>query len=118
VAQSGQSAFSRVAGRTSSSNRLDRLEIEFIRHPVAKGIAVLPFENLNGDPDNAYFADGIKDEILTKLSNVHDLKVISRTSTAKYRQTGQFKERRAGTGCFHNLKEPCKRLATKSATCS
>jgi len=57
---------------------------EFIQHPVAKGIAVLPFENLSGDPDNAYFADGIKDEILTKLSNVHDLKVISRTSTAKY----------------------------------
>ena len=45
---------------------------------------MLPFENLSGDPDNAYFADGIKDEILTKLSNVHDLKVISRTSTAKY----------------------------------
>ncbi len=49
-----------------------------------KSIAVLPFENLSGDPDNAYFAEGIKDEILTKLATVHDLKVISRTSTAKY----------------------------------
>jgi TolB-like protein/Flp pilus assembly protein TadD len=49
-----------------------------------KSIAVLPFENLSHDPDNAYFAEGIKDEILTKLTNVHDLKVISRTSTAKY----------------------------------
>src|SRR4029450_12563790 len=52
--------------------------------PMPKSIAVLPFENLSHDPDNAYFAEGIKDEILTKLTNVHDLKVISRTSTAKY----------------------------------
>ncbi len=49
-----------------------------------KSIAVLPFENLSRDPDNTYFAEGIKDEILTKLTNVHELKVISRTSTAKY----------------------------------
>jgi TolB-like protein/Tfp pilus assembly protein PilF len=51
---------------------------------AGKSIAVLPFENLSRDPDNAYFAEGIKDEILTKLATVHDLKVISRTSTAKY----------------------------------
>jgi TolB-like protein/Tfp pilus assembly protein PilF len=49
-----------------------------------KSIAVLPFENLSRDPDNAYFAEGIKDEILTRLTTVRDLKVISRTSTAKY----------------------------------
>src|SRR5262249_4250356 len=49
-----------------------------------KSIAVLPFENLSRDPDNAYFAEGIKDEILTKLATVRDLKVISRTSTANY----------------------------------
>ncbi len=49
-----------------------------------KSIAVLPFENLSHDPDNAYFAEGIKDEILTKLATVRDLKVISRTSTAGY----------------------------------
>src|SRR5437764_2887232 len=49
-----------------------------------KSIAVLPFENRSRDPDNAYFAEGIQDEILTKLSAVRDLKVISRTSTAKY----------------------------------
>jgi TolB-like protein/cytochrome c-type biogenesis protein CcmH/NrfG len=57
---------------------------EFISHPVTKGIAVLPFENLSRDPDNAYFAEGIKDQILTRLGTVRDLKVISRTSTAKY----------------------------------
>jgi TolB-like protein/class 3 adenylate cyclase/Tfp pilus assembly protein PilF len=50
-----------------------------------KSIAVLPFENLSHDPDNAYFADGIQDEILTRLSKVAALKVISRTSTQKYK---------------------------------
>src|SRR5207244_9918302 len=49
-----------------------------------KSIAVLPFENLSRDPDNAYFADGIQDEILTRLSKIADLKVISRTSTEHY----------------------------------
>jgi TolB-like protein/class 3 adenylate cyclase/Flp pilus assembly protein TadD len=51
---------------------------------VEKSIAVLPFENLSEERGNAYFAEGIKDEILTKLAAVRDLKVISRTSTAKY----------------------------------
>src|SRR5215831_3335612 len=50
----------------------------------AKSIAILPFENLSEEKANAYFAEGIKDEILTKLAAVRDLKVISRTSTAKY----------------------------------
>ena len=49
-----------------------------------KSIAILPFENLSDDKANAYFAEGVKDEILTKLAAVRDLKVISRTSTAKY----------------------------------
>src|SRR5215469_713239 len=51
---------------------------------AGKSIAVLPFENLSEDKGNAYFAEGITDEILTKLAAVHDLKVISRTSTEKY----------------------------------
>jgi TolB-like protein/Flp pilus assembly protein TadD len=50
----------------------------------AKSIAILPFENLSDDKANAYFAEGVKDEILTKLAAIRDLKVISRTSTAKY----------------------------------
>src|SRR4029077_7034393 len=50
-----------------------------------KSIAVLPFENRSRDPDNAYFADGIQDEILTRLSKIADLKVISRTSTQHYK---------------------------------
>ena len=49
-----------------------------------KSIAVLPFENRSRDPDNAYFADGIQEEILTLLAKIGDLKVISRTSTQQY----------------------------------
>ena len=50
-----------------------------------KSIAVLPLENLSHDPDNAYFAEGMQDEILARLSKIADLKVISRTSTQKYK---------------------------------
>src|SRR5947208_1236751 len=64
----------------------------FLRRPVhptlsllEKSIAVLPFDNLSEEKANAYFADGIRDEILTKLASVGDLKVISRSSTAKYK---------------------------------
>jgi serine/threonine protein kinase/Tfp pilus assembly protein PilF len=57
---------------------------EFIRHPLPNGVAVLPFENLSSDPDNAYFAAGIQDEILTRLVSIAGLKVISRTSTQGY----------------------------------
>ena len=49
-----------------------------------KSIAVLPFENRSEDKANAYFADGIQDEILTRLSKIADLRVISRTSTQQY----------------------------------
>jgi TolB-like protein len=52
--------------------------------PPEKSIAVLPFENLSRDPGNSYFADGIQDEILTRLAKIADLKVISRTSTQRY----------------------------------
>jgi hypothetical protein len=52
-----------------------------------KSIAVLPFENLSAEKGNAYFADGIQDEILTRLAKVADLKVISRTSTHRYKSS-------------------------------
>ena len=51
----------------------------------AKSIAVLPFDNLSRDPDNAFFAEGVQDEILTRLAKVADLKVISRTSTQRFK---------------------------------
>ncbi len=53
--------------------------------PEERSIAVLPFENLSSDKENAYFAEGIQDEILTRLSKIADLKVISRTSTEHYK---------------------------------
>jgi TolB-like protein len=56
-----------------------------VAHKVDKSIAVLPFENLSDDQDNAYFADGIQDDVLTNLSKIGDLKVISRTSVMQYR---------------------------------
>jgi TolB-like protein/class 3 adenylate cyclase/Tfp pilus assembly protein PilF len=64
-----------------------------------KSIAVLPFENLSGEKENAYFADGVQDEILTGLSRVADLKVISRTSTMQYK-----------VGVKRNLREIAKAL--------
>src|SRR5262249_55614887 len=51
---------------------------------IPKSVAVLPFENLSDDPDNAYFAEGIQEEILTRLAGIAGLKVISRTSTRRY----------------------------------
>jgi TolB-like protein len=60
-----------------------RKQIESVELP-AKSIAVLPFENLSEDKSNAYFADGIQEEILTRLAKIADLKVISRTSTQQY----------------------------------
>ena len=52
-----------------------------------KSIAVLPFDNLSRDPENAYFCEGVQDEILTRLAKVADLKVISRTSTQHFKST-------------------------------
>jgi serine/threonine protein kinase/tetratricopeptide (TPR) repeat protein len=58
---------------------------EFIRHPLTTGIAVLPFENLSDEKEHAFFADGVQDDILTKLAKIADLKVISRSSVMQYR---------------------------------
>src|SRR5947208_5170920 len=57
---------------------------ELVHRPVTNGVAVLPFENLSPDPENAYFAEGIHEEILTRLAKIAGLKVISRTSTQQY----------------------------------
>src|SRR6266446_6744297 len=52
-----------------------------------KSIAVLPFDNLSGDPENAYFSEGVQDEILTRLAKIAELKVISRTSTQRFKSS-------------------------------
>jgi TolB-like protein/class 3 adenylate cyclase/Tfp pilus assembly protein PilF len=69
-----------------------------------KSIAVMPFENRSRDPDNDYFADGIQDEILTRLSKIADLKVISRTSTQHYKSApGNLPEIARQLGVAHIL---------------
>ena len=70
---------------------------EFVHRPPITGIAVLPFENLSDDKENASFADGVQDDILTKLAKIADLKVISRTSVMQYR--GKRNMRRSVTSC-------------------
>ncbi len=55
-----------------------------VRYKIDKSVAVLPFQNLSSDPENAYFADGIQEEVLTRLGKIADLKVISRASTQQY----------------------------------
>jgi TolB-like protein/Tfp pilus assembly protein PilF len=69
---------------SASDSSADRLSLEGI---YEKSIAVLPFENLSRDPDNAFFAEGVQDEILTRLAKVADLKVIAGTSTQKFRSS-------------------------------
>ena len=69
---------------------------------LEKSVAVLPFENLSEDKANAYFADGIQDEILTRLSKIADLKVISRTSTQQYQsKPGNLSEIARQLGVAH-----------------
>jgi len=63
---------------------------------VEKSIAVLPFQNLSDEKENAYFADGMQDDILTNLSKISDLKVISRTSVMSYRGDGTRNAREIG----------------------
>src|SRR5262249_43341220 len=65
-------------------------------HKIEKSIAVLPFQNLSDEKENAYFADGIQDDILTNLSKIGDLKVISRMSVMPYRGDGVRNAREIG----------------------
>jgi len=71
-----------TARSASDEQRRDR---EYAAARPQKSIAVLPFENLSGDASDAYFADGIQEEILTRLSKIADLKVISRASTQRFK---------------------------------
>src|ERR1700693_714825 len=67
-----------------------------VARKVDKSIAVLPFQNLSDEKENAYFADGMQDDILTNLSKIGDLKVISRTSVMSYRGSGTRNARDIG----------------------
>src|ERR1700719_1004992 len=80
-----------------------------------KSIAVLPFENLSRDPDNAFFTDGVQDEILTDLAKVADLKVISRTSVMQYKSGAQrnLREIAQQLGVAHLLEGSVQRAGGK-----
>jgi TolB-like protein/Tfp pilus assembly protein PilF len=71
-------------GNSQLPEKVKEAQQERTAKALPKSIAVLPFENLSRDPDNAYFAQGIQQEILTRLTNIADLRVISRTSTQQY----------------------------------
>src|SRR5205809_351435 len=80
-----------------------------------KSIAVLPFENLSSDKENAYFTDGVQDEILTDLAKIADLKVISRTSVMQYKTDARRNLREIGQqlGVAHLLEGSVQRAANK-----
>jgi serine/threonine protein kinase/Flp pilus assembly protein TadD len=78
-----------------------------------KSIAVLPFENLSNDKEGAFFADGVQDDILTKLAKVRDLKVISRTSVMQYRGKRNMREIGAALGVSHALEGSVRKSGTQ-----
>jgi TolB-like protein/Tfp pilus assembly protein PilF len=82
---------------------------------VEKSIAVLPFENLSRDPDNAFFTDGVQDEILTNLARIAELKVISRTSVIQYKSGAPRNLREIGQqlGVAHVVEGSVQRAANK-----
>ena len=89
------------------------LKSDFIQHRLVADIAVLPFENLSEEKEQAFFADGIQDDILTKLSKIADLKVISRSSVMQYR--GKQDARQIGNqlGVSHVLEGTVRRSGDK-----
>jgi TolB-like protein len=82
---------------------------ELVRQPITTGIAVLPFENLSEQKENAFFANGVQDDILTKLANVADLKVISRTSVMPYRGARNTRQIGQALGVSHVLEGSVRR---------
>jgi TolB-like protein/Tfp pilus assembly protein PilF/tRNA A-37 threonylcarbamoyl transferase component Bud32 len=84
-------------------------------HPVPAGIAVLPFENLSADPENAFFAEGVQDEILNDLAKIADLKVISRTSVMQYKTGGKRNLRQIANelGVAHVVEGSVQRVANR-----
>src|SRR5438132_8972472 len=85
---------------------------ELIRGPVTAGIAVLPFENLSEQKENAAFADGVQDDILTKLAKIADLKVISRTSVMDYRGKRNMRQIGNELRVSHVLESSVRRTGT------
>ena len=88
-------------------------ESEFVPSTAVKGIAVLPFENLSEEKESTFFADGVQDDILTKLAKIRDLKVISRTSAMQYRGNENVQEIGAALGVSHILQGSIRKSGTQ-----
>ena len=88
---------------------------ELFRHPPTAGIAVLPFENLSNDREDAYFATGVQDEILSNLARIAELKVISRTSANLYKSGNPRNSREIGRqlGVTHLLEGSVQRIGNR-----
>src|SRR5205807_253450 len=88
---------------------------ESLPPPVSGGIAVLPFENLSADPENAFFTDGVQDEVLNDLAKIADLKVISRTSVMQYKSGGKRNLRQIANelGVAHVVEGSVQRAANR-----
>jgi len=113
------SAFALIAGLVVASLLFWQLQKSKTSAPASgvagKSIAVLPFDNLSRDPDNAFFTDGVQDEILTDLAKVADLKVISRSSVMQYKSGVPRNLREIGQqlGVAHLLEGSVQRAANR-----
>ena len=85
IVAAGLFVYQLVRSKSTITPMASAARTEAATAPPNKSIAVLPFDNLSRDPDNAYFCEGVQDEILTRLAKVADLKVISRTSTQHFK---------------------------------
>ena len=86
---------------------------EFSPSTAITGIAVLPFENLSEEKESTFFADGVQDDVLTKLAKIRDLKVISRTSVMQYRGNQNMREIGAALGVSHTLQGSIRKSGTQ-----
>ena len=86
---------------------------ELVASTAVTGIAVLPFENLSEEKESTFFADGVQDDILTKLAKIRDLKVISRTSVMQYRGNENMHEIGAALGVSHTLQGSIRKNGTQ-----
>jgi serine/threonine protein kinase/tetratricopeptide (TPR) repeat protein len=86
---------------------------EFVPSTAVTGIAVLPFENLSEEKESTFFADGVQDDILTKLAKIRDLKVISRTSVMQYRENQNVREIGAALRVSHTLQGSIRKSGTQ-----
>src|SRR5438874_3778652 len=95
VIATGLFVFQLIRARSTSSSAATAI--------TSKSIAVLPFDNLSRDPDNAYFVEGIQDEILTRLAKIADLKVIARSSTQRFHNKSDLPQIAQQLGVAHLL---------------